>query len=227
MSSHAKVAWLGLMPSSSSVVGAALAAGALAATAFAVLRARRRRPSAAPAARNHTSPPRDLQGYGTDPPCFKWPGGAKLAINFAINIEEGSEPSMPDGDGASTAALCECPSDAPSGVRDLAAESMFEYGSRVGIWRVLKAFASRGVPATAFACALALERLPALAAAVRRAVDDGALDVCCHGYRWEDHIAMGEEEERSRIAQACASLAHILGAPPRGWYCRTAPSVRT
>ena len=172
-------------------------------------------------------PNRDLHGYGPHPPVFTWPNGALVAVNFAINLEEGSEPSMADGDGASTAALCECPSDAPAGVRDLAAESMFEYGSRVGVWRVLRAFASRGVPATAFACALALERLPALAAAVRRAVADGALDVCCHGYRWEDHIAMDEEEERSRIALACASLAKTLGAPPKGWYCRTAPSVHT
>ena len=110
-----------------------------------------------------SQPARDLQGYGREPPEFRWPGGGLLAVNFAINIEEGSEPNMLDGDGASTAALCECPSDAPAGVRDLAAESMFEYGSRVGVWRVLRAFRSRGVPATAFACALALERLPEVA----------------------------------------------------------------
>lgn len=150
-----------------------------------------------------------------------------MAINFAINIEEGSEPSMPDGDVASTAALCECPSDAPDGVRDLAAESMFEFGSRVGVWRVLRAFQSRGVPATAFACALALERLPELAAAVREGMASGALDVCCHGYRWEDHIAMDEEVERERIVKAIASLRATLGSPPSGWYCRTAPSVNT
>ena len=93
------------------------------------------------------SPRRDLQGYGAHPPVFSWPNGARLAINFAINIEEGSEPNMLDGDEASTAALCECPSDAPAGVSDLAAENMFEYGSRVGIWRVLRAFQARGVAA--------------------------------------------------------------------------------
>ena len=193
---------------------------------------RRRRRLAADAAQSKSKqrslqPERDLRGYGQTPPDAKWPCGALLAVNFAINIEEGSEPNMPDGDPASTAALCECPSDAPRGVRDLAAESMFEYGSRVGIWRVLRAFEKRGLPATAFACSLALERLPEIADAVRRGVVGGLLDVCCHGWRWEDHIAMGEAEERERIARAVASLTATLGAPPRGWYCRTAPSLNT
>ena len=104
---------------------------------------------------------------------------------------------------------------------------MFEYGSRVGIWRVLRAFEKRSAPATAFACALALERLPDLAAAVRDGIARTTLDVCCHGYRWEDHIAMDEATERARIAAAVSSLTRTVGAPPRGWYCRTAPSIRT
>jgi peptidoglycan/xylan/chitin deacetylase (PgdA/CDA1 family) len=112
-------------------------------------------------------------------------------------------------------------------VRDLAAENMFEYGSRVGIWRLLRAFERRSAPATAFACSLALERLPELAAAVRDGVACGLLDVCCHGYRWEDHVAMDEATERSRIKAAVVSLTSTLGAPPKGWYCRTAPSIRT
>jgi len=186
----------------------AVAAAAAALTAFA-LRRRQRRPKPP---RRDLRPKRDLVGYGSTPPAFTWPNGARLAVNFAINIEEGSEPNVLDGDSASTAALCECPSDAPPGVRDLAAESMFEYGSRVGVWRVLRAFRSRGLPATAFACALALERLSELAAAVRAGVADGLLDVCCHGYRWEDHAGMREEEEKSRIAQAVASLTASLGA---------------
>ena len=193
-------------------------------TAYAL---RRRRRLVAAAQSKPEQPKRDLRGYGPSPPDANWPCGALLAVNFAINIEEGSEPNMPDGDPASTAALCECPSDAPQGVRDLAAESMFEFGSRVGIWRVLRAFEKRGLPATAFACSLALERLPEIADAVRRGVVGGLLDVCCHGLRWEDHIAMGEAEERDRIARAVASLTATLGAPPRGWYCRTAPSLNT
>ena len=192
-------------------------------TAAAVLAHRRHRRRR----RRVPQPRRDLSGYGQKPPVVAWPGGARLVVNFAINIEEGSEPSMPDGDAGSTGALCECPSDAPSGVRDLAAESMFEFGSRVGVWRVLRAFQSRGVPATAFACALALERLPALAAAVRKGIADGLMDACCHGYRWEDHIAMDEDEERARIAEGVTSLTATLGAPPPGWYCRTAPSTNT
>jgi hypothetical protein len=166
-------------------------------------------------------------GYGRRPPRAAWPAGAALAVNFAINIEEGSEPSILDGDDRSSGALCECPSEAPPGVRDLAAENMFEYGSRVGIWRLLRAFERRSAPATAFACSLALERLPELAAAVRDGVARGLLDVCCHGYRWEDHVAMDEATERSRIEAAVVSLTSTLGAPPKGWYCRTAPSIRT
>lgn len=203
----------------------AIAAAAAALATLAALRRKRRRDCAAREA--SLEPERNLIGYGPHPPVFQWPNGAKVAINFAINIEEGSEPSMGDGDPASTAALCECPSDAPAGVRDLAAESMFEYGSRVGVWRVLRAFQSRGLPATAFACALALERLPEVAAAVREGMATGSLDVCCHGYRWEDHIAMEETEERERISRAMASLSATLGSGPSGWYCRTAPSVRT
>merc|ERR1719329_471897 len=102
---------------------------------------------------------------------------------------------------------------------------MFEYGSRCGFWRVLRAFESRQMPFTAFACSLALERSPDIARACR----DSSLgvDVCCHGWRWEDHIAMSEAQERETIAKAAQSIVGTLGAPPTGWYCRTAPSTRT
>ena len=119
-----------------------------------------------------------------------------LAVNIVLNVEEGSEPAMPDGDPDSCAALCECGSDAPSGVRDLAAESMFEYGSRCGAWRILRALEARGLAATVFACSRVLERMPDLATAIRAA--STRLDVCCHGLRWEDHIALSEEEERAK-----------------------------
>src|SRR6202012_4342517 len=104
---------------------------------------------------------RDLAGYGRTPPDPKWPAGARLALNFVLNIEESSEYSIENGDGfweASRTEMSDSP--VPHGERDLAAESMFEYGSRVGIWRILELFARRKLPLTAFACAMVLERLP-------------------------------------------------------------------
>ncbi len=125
------------------------------------------------------------------PPDPRWPNGARLALNFVLNIEEGSEYSIPDGDGFSEASLTESPvSSVPHGERDLAAESMFEYGSRVGFWRVLELFMVRKLPATA--CALALERNPPMITALR----DAGLDLCCHGWRWVEHYRLSEEDER-------------------------------
>ena len=140
---------------------------------------------------------RDLIGYGANPPDPKWPGGARLALNFVLNYEEGSEPSVPDGDPASEWGLTENGMLNP-GVkgRDLAAEGMFAYGSRVGFWRVMRLFAERGIPLTVFGCALALERHPPAAAAIRAA----GHDICCHGWRWEKHYELSETEERERIA---------------------------
>lgn len=172
------------------------------------------------------SPPysRDVVGYGGTPPDPRWPGGARLALNFVLNYEEGSEYSIPDGDGFSEASLTESPvSSVPHGERDLAAESMFEYGSRVGVWRVLDLFRQRELTATAFACALALERNPAAAAAI---IEDG-LDICCHGWRWVEHYRLDEEEERDQIRKAVQSLETSFGSRPLGWYCRTGPSVNT
>jgi hypothetical protein len=105
---------------------------------------------------------RDLAGYGRTPPHPRWPNDARLALNFVLNIEEGSEYSIENGDGFSEASLTEMgESPVPRGQRDLAAESMFEFGSRVGIWRILGLFAARNLPLKAFACATVLERLPA------------------------------------------------------------------
>ena len=168
-------------------------------------------------------PARDFVGYGEHPPDPRWPGGARIAVNFVINFEEGSEPSVADGDGYSEAGLTECGSDITDGGRDLAAESMFEYGSRVGFWRVLREFERRGLPATVTACALAMERLPEAAAALARC----DFDFCCHGYRWENHFELTLEEERRHIRAAVAVLKRLTGAAPPGWYCRTAPSVHT
>lgn len=168
-------------------------------------------------------PIRDFAGYGPTPPDPKWPGGAKLALNFVINIEEGSEPSIDDGDPATEAALTEGASGNFPG-RDLAAESMFEYGSRVGYWRIIRLFEERQMPATAMACALALERNPAIAAHIR---DSKLLDICAHGWRWEHHRALTREEERDRIARTVSSIRETTGRAPDGWYCRYGPSMNT
>jgi peptidoglycan/xylan/chitin deacetylase (PgdA/CDA1 family) len=167
---------------------------------------------------------RDFTGYGQNPPDPKWPGGARLAINFVVNVEEGSEPSIADGDDYSESALTELGTQKSvvSG-HDLGAESMFEYGARVGIWRVFRTFAERRVPLTAFACALALERNPAVAAEIR----DRGYDVCGHGWRWEQHFEFDEATERDRIRKAVASIEKSIGARPDGWYCRYAPGVNT
>ena len=130
---------------------------------------------------------RDLIGYGANPPHPKWPNGARLAVNFVINFEEGSEPSVQDGEGYSEDGLTEAHG-LSRGVkgRDLAAETMFEYGSRVGFWRLLRLFQERNLPLTVFGCALALERNPPAAQAIRQA----GFDVCSHGWRWIKHYEL-------------------------------------
>ena len=170
------------------------------------------------------SPERDLIGYGPNPPDPAWPNGARLALNFVLNYEEGSEYSIPDNDARSDSALTEVGGYDP-GVkgRDLAAESMYEYGSRVGFWRVLRAFQERNLPLTVFGCALALERHPPAAAAIKQA----NYDVCCHGWRWENHYDLDLEEERGHIHRAVSSLEKTVGERPYGWYCRYGPSVNT
>jgi len=114
-------------------------------------------------------PTRDFLGYGAKAPDPKWPNGARLAVNFVMNYEEGSEPSVQDGEGHSESGLTESTTSAVGlKGRDLAAESMFEYGSRVGFWRLMRAFQERGLPMTVFGCALALERNPAAAEAIKK-----------------------------------------------------------
>lgn len=170
------------------------------------------------------SPERDLIGYGANPPDPQWPGGARVAVNFVLNYEEGSENSIGDGDGVSDVFLTEISqSPVPSGYRDLAAESMFEYGSRAGFWRIMRLFAERGLPMTVFGCALALERNPEAA----RAIVAASHDVCSHGWRWIEHYKLSEAEEREHIRRAIASFEKTIGSRPLGWYCRYGPSVNT
>jgi allantoinase len=167
---------------------------------------------------------RDFIGYGAAPPNPRWPGNARLALNFVLNHEEGSEPSYPDGDNVSEWGLTEVAPVNPGVIgRDLAAESMFAYGSRVGVWRILRLFAERNIPLTVFGCALALERNQAVAAAIRAA----GHDICCHGWRWVKHYELSEAEERAQIAKAVASITATMGERPSGWYCRYGPSLNT
>ena len=107
--------------------------------------------------------------------------------------------------------------------RDLAGESLFEYGSRVGFWRLKRLFDERALPMTIFGCALALERHPPGA----KAIKDAGFDVCCHGWRWIKHWELTESEERDHIAKAVVSLEKTVGSRPLGWYCRYGPSVNT
>jgi peptidoglycan/xylan/chitin deacetylase (PgdA/CDA1 family) len=168
--------------------------------------------------------PRDFVGYADSPPDIRWPNGARLAVNFVLNYEEGSEYSMQDGDGRTDAALSEVATPrVPRGDRDLGAESMFEYGSRVGFWRIYRLFRERGLPLTVFAASLALERNPEAA----RAIAGTDWDVVCHGRRWIEHYLLDEETERADIAEAFAGIQRLIGRAPEGWYCRYAPSTRT
>ena len=168
--------------------------------------------------------PRDLIGYADQRPDPRWPGGARIAVQFAINYEEGSEYTVSDGDARTELGLAEAPGGrVPAGQRDLAFETMYEFGSRVGIWRLFRLFGERQLPVTIFGCALALERNPRVAEAIARA----GYDICCHGWRWEEHFLLSESEERERIARAVASIARTTGERPLGWYCRYGPSETT
>jgi allantoinase len=167
--------------------------------------------------------PRDLVGYGESPPHPQWPGNARIAINFVMNYEEGSEYSIPDGDGFSEGFMSEGGAVVPHGTRDLAVESIYEYGSRAGFWRIMRVFAERKLPLTVFGCALALERNPAAA----RAIAAAGHDVCAHGWRWAKHWLLSEDEERTHIAKAVESLTRTIGRRPLGWFCRSSPSVNT
>lgn len=171
---------------------------------------------------SNSAPARDFVGYGPNPPHARWPGAARLALNVVINCEEGSEASFEDGDEQTESGLTEGGSGAFGG-RDLGAESMFEYGSRVGIWRVLRLLRERNMTATVFACSLALERNPAVAAAIREA----GYDVCSHGRRWVRMQGMSEVQEAAEIRQAVESISRTTGRAPTGWYCRYAPTVNT
>jgi allantoinase len=168
--------------------------------------------------------PRDLIGYGANPPHPQWPGDAKIALQIVLNYEEGSEYSIPDGDDTSEIYLREVPGASMGrGMRDLQVESVYEYGSRVGFWRLMRLFREKNLKVTIFGAALALERNPAAV----KAIIDAGYDICCHGWRWIGYHMLDETEEREHIRKAVASLTKLTGDRPLGWYCRYAPSINT
>ena len=159
--------------------------------------------------------PRDLAGYAGAPPDPRWPGGARIALQFVLNLEEGGENCVLHGDAASEAFLSEIIGAAPfPGARHMSMESIYEYGARAGAWRILDLFRERGAPLTVFAVAEAARRTPWL---VERALADGH-EIASHGLRWIDHHGMAEEVEREQIARAVEILTALCGAPPVGWY---------
>ncbi len=165
---------------------------------------------------------RDLIGYGPNPPKVEWPNGARIAVSVVVNYEEGSEYSLLDGDHQHETNN-EVPSPVPPGERDLANESFFQYGSRVGVWRVLRTLDEFKIPATFFCCALALERNPAVGPEIVRRDHE----VFGHGYRWEESFRMSRDEEREAMRKTVESLKRTTGQRPLGWYVRYGPSINT
>jgi peptidoglycan/xylan/chitin deacetylase (PgdA/CDA1 family) len=159
-------------------------------------------------------PPREIVGYGEHPPMIRWAGAAKVAIQLVVNYEEGSEKTFAMGDGENDI-LYELPFKL-EGQRDLAVESMYEYGSRAGIWRLFRIFDNAGIPVTFFASAVALERNPDVAVKLANRGDEAA----GHGYRWSNHFEMTREQEREAIRRAILSIEETTGTRPVGWYCR-------
>ena len=168
--------------------------------------------------------PRDLVGYGQRPPPAQWPAGARIAVQFVVNYEEGGENCVLHGDPASEAFLSEIVGAAPRpGQRHPSMESIYEYGSRVGVWRLLDLFSRYEIPLTVFGVAMALERNPAVAEAAMAA----GHEICSHGYRWIDYRDVPEDVERDHLERAIEIIRRLTGERPLGWYTgRTSERTR-
>ncbi|WP_445505155.1 allantoinase PuuE [Microvirga sp. G4-2] len=166
---------------------------------------------------------RDFTGYGETPPDPQWPDGAKLAVQFVINYEEGGERSVLLGDDVSESFLTEEPTGSLIGARNLNVESQYEYGSRAGFWRLHRLFTERALPVTVFAIAKAIEQAPEAVAAMKSA----GWEIACHGLRWINYAEMPAEQEARHIAEAVRIHTAATGEPPRGWYTgRMSPNTR-
>ncbi|MGB0846465.1 MAG: allantoinase PuuE [Thiolinea sp.] len=159
--------------------------------------------------------PRDLIGYGEQPPAVNWPGNARVAVQFVVNYEEGGENCVLHGDKASEAFLSEIVgAQAYPDMRHMNMESIYEYGSRAGFWRLYRMFTERGLPVTVFGVAMALERNPAAVEAMLKA----DWEIASHGYRWIDYQFVDEALEREHLEQALEIHTRATGKPPEGWY---------
>lgn len=165
--------------------------------------------------------PRDLHGYAQTYPDVRWPNGAQLAVSVVLNVEEGAELALSAGDERNEAR--HEVNHEVVGVPDLCMESHFEFGARVGYWRITNLLDTVGVPLTLNACSRALETTPWIAtdAAKRH------YEICCHGWRWESHAGMEENAERALIARAVDSIRRLHGKAPVGWHTKSSPSVNT
>ncbi|KPQ33872.1 MAG: putative xylanase/chitin deacetylase [Phormidesmis priestleyi Ana] len=162
-----------------------------------------------------TTYPRDLIGYGQHPPHPQWPNQARIALQFVINYEEGGENCILHGDAASESFLSEIIGAEPLwGVRNLNMESMYEYGSRAGFWRLHRLFSERNIPLTVYAVAMALGRNPEAG----KAMVEAGWEVASHGYRWIDYQYVGESVERSHIQKAIELHTQVIGTRPLGFY---------
>jgi len=172
---------------------------------------------------NDTSYPRDLIGYGARPPHPQWPGEARIAVSFVLNHEEGGEMCVLHGDETSESVLTDLVATPRSRARDLNVESIFEYGSRVGFWEIMRIFQSRKVEATIFAVGMALERTPQIAEAMAQS----GFEVACHGQRWIDYQSVPEDEERAHMRRNIEVITRLIGRRPLGWYTgRPGPNTR-
>ena len=168
--------------------------------------------------------PRDMIGYGGQPPDPRWPGGARLAVQFVINYEEGGERCTLHGDAGSESFLTDTGESAPwPDQRNPNVESTYEYGSRAGFWRLHRLFSTRAVPVTVYGVAMALARNPAAV----RAMIEASWEIASHGLRWIDYQHIGEEEERQQLRAAVETHTRVTGSRPLGWYTgRTSPNTR-
>ena len=170
-----------------------------------------------------TDYPRDLVGYGRNPPHPRWPGDARVAVQFVLNYEEGGENCVLHGDAASEQFLSEIVGAAAYPARHMSMESIYEYGSRVGVWRILREFERRGLPLTVFGVSMALERHPE---ATRAFVELGH-EIACHGWRWIHYQGMDEATEREHLRIGVEIVERLTGARPLGWYTgRDSPNTR-
>ncbi|MBL8439485.1 MAG: allantoinase PuuE [Zoogloeaceae bacterium] len=167
--------------------------------------------------------PRDLVGYGRNPPHPRWPGNARIALQFVLNYEEGGENCVLHGDAGSEQFLSELFNPPAYPARHLSMESIYEYGSRVGVWRILREFERRGLPLTVFGVAMALERHPE----VTSAFQELGHEIACHGWRWVHYQEMDEAAEREHLSIAMATIERLTGERPWGWYTgRDSPNTR-